>query len=90
VESDIQITNAVVVNTPPAILVKDSSFGFNSNRFAFNLTGSPGQVVIVEASTNLLNWTSTATNTIGAAPIYYTEPYSAQFRHRFYRLRVGP
>ncbi len=81
VESDL------VLGAPPVILVNDPSFGFTSNRFGFKLSGAAGQVVIVETSTNLASWKPVATNTIGATPVYFSEPYSGDFPQRFYRLR---
>jgi len=77
----------LVVSPPPVILVNDPSFGFTSNRFGFKLSGSAGQVVIVEASANLATWTPVATNTLGATPLYFSEPYSGAFPQRCYRLR---
>ena len=81
VESDL------VVSPPPVILVNDPSFGFSSNRFGFKLSGSAGQVVIVEASANLASWTPVATNTLGATPVYFSEPQWTNYPARFYRLR---
>ena len=60
---------------------------FRSNRFGFKLSGSAGQVVIVEASANLISWTPVATNSLGATPVYFSEPYSGNLPKRFYRLR---
>jgi len=77
----------LAVSPPPVILVNDPSFGFNSNRFGFKLSGSAGQVVIVEASANLISWTPVATNSLGATPVYFSEPYSGNLPKRFYRLR---
>ena len=81
VESDL------VLGATPVILVNDPSFGFSSNRFGFKFSGSAGQVVVVETSTNLPTWTPVATNTLAATPLYYSEPYSGNFPRRFYRLR---
>jgi uncharacterized delta-60 repeat protein len=77
----------LVVGPPPVILVNDPSFGFSSNRFGFKFTGTAGQVVIVETSTNLASWTPVATNTLAATPSYFSEPCSEAFPQRFYRLR---
>jgi uncharacterized delta-60 repeat protein len=77
----------LAVSPPPVILVNDPSFGFNYNRFGFKLSGSAGQVVIVEASANLISWTPVATNSLGATPVYFSEPYSGNLPKRFYRLR---
>jgi len=81
------VETQLVVGPPPVILVNDPSFGFSSNRFGFKLSGSAGQVVIVEASTDLTSWTPMATNTLGATPVYFSDPYSGNFPQRFYRLR---
>lgn len=56
--------------------------------FGFNLTGVAGQGVIVEASSNLLDWAPLQTNTLGAGPLYFSDPESLQSPQRFYRLRV--
>ena len=77
----------LVVGAPPVILVNDPSFGFTSNRFGFEFSGTAAQVVIVETSTNLATWTPVATNTLGATPSYFSEPYSGDFPQRFYRLQ---
>lgn len=71
---------------PPAILVNDSNFGFTSNQFGFNFTGTPGQSVIVEGSTNLLDWTPLQTNTLAPTPLYFIDPQTIPWR--FYRLRT--
>jgi len=81
VESDL------VLGLPPVILVNDPSFGFSSNRFGFEFSGSAGLVVIVETSTNLATWTPVVTNTLAATPSYFSDPYSGNFPKRFYRLR---
>jgi alpha-tubulin suppressor-like RCC1 family protein len=83
-------TLTVTVPTPPRILVNDGSFGVVSNHFGFNVTGTAGQVVIVEGSTNLLNWQSLQTNTLGSGPFYFSDPATGAFRWRFYRVRLGP
>ncbi len=81
------VETQLVASPPPVILVNDPSFGFSSNRFGFKFSGSAGQVVIVETSTDLASWTPVATNTLGATPLYYSEPHSGGFPQRFYRLR---
>ena len=82
VESDL------VLGAPLVIRVNDPSFGFSSNRFGFKFSGAAGQVVIVETSTNLASWTPAATNTLGATPLYFSDPYSGNFPQKFYRLQT--
>jgi uncharacterized delta-60 repeat protein len=86
VESDVQLTG--VASPPPVILVNDPSFGLSSNHFGFEFSGSVGQVVIVETSTDLASWTPVATNTLAATPSYFSDPYSGNFPQRFYRLQT--
>src|SRR5207249_4988033 len=49
-------------NVPAAIITAGSGFGFNASQFGFTLTGPAGQVVVVEASTDLVNWSPVWTN----------------------------
>jgi hypothetical protein len=81
------VETELVVGARPVILVNDPSFGFSSNRFGFKFSGGAGQVVIVETSTDLASWTPAATNTLGATPLYFSDPYSGNFPQKFYRLR---
>ena len=85
VETSVQVPG--IIPTPPVILVNDPSFGFTSNRFEFKFSGTAGQVVIVETSTDLASWTPVATNTLAATPSYFSVPYSGNFPQRFYRLQ---
>jgi hypothetical protein len=79
-----------VVFTPalPLSVLPDSSFGFSSNRFGFNIGGEAGHVVIVEGTTNLVHWTPLSTNATGAGLWYFSDP--SPLSSRFYRLRLGP
>jgi hypothetical protein len=76
------------VAAPPSILLNDGSFGVRSNHFGFNLRAGPGQVVVVETSTDLVNWTDLATNTVGASPFYFRDPAPPDSACRFYRARA--
>jgi uncharacterized repeat protein (TIGR01451 family) len=71
-----------------AILVDDARFGYRSNQFGFNLSGSAGQVVVVEGSTNLQDWVPLATNTLAVDPPCFSDPCCTNFAQRFYRLRT--
>ena len=73
---------------PPAICTGDGSFGWQTGQFGFNLTSMAGRVVVIEASTNLVDWTALATNTFGTAPLYFSDPGSTNFPSRFYRVRM--
>ncbi len=72
---------------PLTILVNDGSFGFNANRFGFNLRGTTGTSFVWEATTNLVDWTALGTNLLGASPVYLSDPDTTNFPQRYYRLR---
>jgi hypothetical protein len=71
---------------PGAIL--SGNLGFRSNHFGFNLSGISGQSVIIEASTDLLDWLSLSTNALGSGAVYFSDPGSTNFTRRFYRARL--
>jgi hypothetical protein len=61
-----------------------------ANQFGFDLTGEANLTVVIEGSSNLLNWTSLKTNILGAAPLHFADPSSSALPKRFYRARVQP
>jgi uncharacterized delta-60 repeat protein len=84
---------AVLTVTPPKIMVADGAMGFCTNQFGFNVNAAVGQAVVIEASTNLLQWTAIQTNVVtSSGVIFFTDPESAGFPRRFYRARYheGP
>ena len=73
--------------TRPVILL-DGSFGIHSNQFGFAAAGLPGQVLVIEASTNLTNWLPIQSNTVPAnGRIIFSDGNSGLFNPRFYRAR---
>ena len=62
--------------------------GIAGGQFGFNITGYPGQTVVAEASTNLVNWIPLQTNTLGINPLPFIDAASASFPNRFYRARL--
>jgi hypothetical protein len=62
-----------------------------ANSFTFDINGgSNGQVVVVEASTNLVNWTALVTNTLGFTPLPFYDSDWTNFQQRFYRVKLIP
>jgi uncharacterized delta-60 repeat protein len=59
----------------------------NLHPFGFRVEALIGQVVVVEGSTNLVDWTPIRTNTAGDLPLHFTDPDSAGLPSRFYRAR---
>jgi hypothetical protein len=73
----------------PTIQTAGASFGIRTNRFGFNITGTSGLTVIVEASTNPINsaWIPVATNTIAGGSSYFNDSKWTNYPSRFYRFR---
>jgi hypothetical protein len=73
----------------PQAQTTGTSFGVRTNRFGFNITGTSGLVIVVEASTNLAssNWTPVSTNTLTNGLTYFSDPQWTNYPGRFYRLR---
>jgi hypothetical protein len=63
------------------------NFGVLSNQAAFSITGQSNQVVTVETSADLQNWSPLATNTLNGHPFPFTDPTPATLPQRFYRAQ---
>jgi hypothetical protein len=73
----------------PVILVNDSSFGFQHGLFGFQVSAAPGQGLVIEAATNLLNWGPVQTNVTAANGLSsFSDPDSHAHASRFYRARL--
>jgi hypothetical protein len=59
--------------------------GFQSNGFGFNISSSAGSTLIVESSTNLIDWLQIATLTNEAGSILFVDPATNQ-QSEFYRV----
>lgn len=73
----------------PQAQTSDGSFGIRSNRFGFNITGTSGLKIVVEACADLTNpsWTPLQTNTLTSDTLYFSDPNWTNYPTRFYRLR---
>jgi streptogramin lyase len=73
----------------PALAITSSgpNFGFNAGQFGFDLSGPLGQLVVVEASTDLVRWLPLWTNTF-AGSLHFSDPQSGVYSNRFYRART--
>jgi Fibronectin type III domain len=67
------------VAAAPATL---ASAGMVNGQFSFTVTGTTGSSYVVQATTDLVNWTSVQTN---AAPFVFADPNSSASGKKFYR-----
>jgi ribosomal protein S11 len=72
---------------PVAISSSSTGFGFSGGLFGFAITGPAGQAVVVEASTDLENWTPLWTNTFMVGPLQFSDTNSGAYQNRFYRAQ---
>ncbi len=83
------ITRFILTTTTSTSTYVVSGVGVRTNRFGFTITGSSGQVIVVEACTNLASpaWFPVRTNTLTGGSSYFSDPEWTNYRGRFYRLR---
>lgn len=79
---------SVVTNLLAPITLKEVSL--TGGQFTLQVNGSVGPEYIVEASSNLVNWTGISTSTPAAMPFDVVDPNAGAFAHRFYRAVTGP
>ena len=77
----------VMLGAPAPQIGGGGSIGVQSNEFNFTITGVTNQPVVIEASTNLVNWQPGWTNTLFAASINFADPQWTNYPNRFYRAR---
>jgi hypothetical protein len=80
-------TSIVTTLGYPVIVTSGSGFGSSGGRFGFDLTGPAGQLVVVEASTDLVGWLPLWTNTF-AGTLNFRDPQSGSYSNRFYRAKT--
>lgn len=75
----------------PQILTDDDVFGFDaSHRFGFVVRAPTNTSVVVEASTNLIQWPAVQTNTVGGSGEFLFRDLNAPAQPRyFYRTRFN-
>ena len=92
VTSLVATLTVTIPSTPPQIVTGGANFGFATNNpgggFGFSFSGAFDQTIVVEGSSNLLNWTPLFTNLMGGSPVYFADPNSTNFPARLYRARL--
>jgi hypothetical protein len=66
------------------------SSSLTNRNFQFTFAGQTGSSCLIEASTNLFNWTPLFTNTPFNGTLNFVDPQTAQFPNRYYRATVFP
>lgn len=76
---------AVLLNPP--VPTGGPNFGVQNNQFGFDVSGHIGQVIVVEAATNLFQpvWLPIWTNTITNGSAYFSDPQWTNYPGRYYR-----
>jgi len=59
-----------------------------ASTFGFSLSGRPGQIAVVETSTNLVDWVPAYTNTLLTGFYYFTDPATPPAPSKFYRMHA--
>jgi hypothetical protein len=70
----------------PQMQTSHASFGVQQNRFGFNITGTAGIPIVVEASSTGL-WAPLQSCTLTNGLIYFSDPQWTNYSSRFYRIR---
>jgi hypothetical protein len=73
----------------PQIQTGGATFGVQTNRFGFTITGTANIPIVVEACTNLASasWTPLQSSTLTNGSIYFSDPAWTNYSARFYRIR---
>lgn len=79
-----QCLGAVTVRdpTPPTVGL--------TNLSGIRMIGHTGQVVVIQTSTNMVDWVTRTTNTLNSVPTVFTDADATNSALRFYRLRLWP
>lgn len=64
--------------------------GVSNGQFNLLVGGDAGPDYTVQASTNLVNWTSVTNAVSPALPFNWSDTNAANFKQRFYRVLLGP
>jgi hypothetical protein len=63
---------------------------YNAGTFSLTVSGDAGPDYIVQASTNLTDWTSIFTNHSPTPPFVWTDTGASNFSQQFYRIQLAP
>jgi hypothetical protein len=75
---------ALTISNPPTV----QALGASPSGFALQLPVPVGRTFVIEASTNLINWTPIYTNVSLSGSVTFTDAASANYGQRYYRVAV--
>lgn len=81
------LARAALNNTPAPLLILTTNglSGFTNGQFRIGISGPAGSNVVIQASTNLLNWDSILTNPLNGGLLFHTDARFSEFPQQFYR-----
>ncbi|MDB6110937.1 MAG: hypothetical protein JWR69_2687 [Pedosphaera sp.] len=80
--------SSLVLQVVPSTVFLSSSL--TNGNFQSSFIGQAGSMCVIEASTNLLNWTPLLTNTPFNGRLQFVDPQTSQFVKRFYWATIFP
>ena len=79
---------ALVVLLSTASNIVTTGTGKLASGFKIQLSGPPGSNYVIQASTDLKNWTPIATNAAPTGSISYTDAAAKSLSSRYYRAKI--
>lgn len=79
---------AEVILGAPVIITTNSDFGFNSGQFGFDVSAGALQMLVINSSTDLVNWVPLETNVLHSPILYFSDPSGGSFNNRFYQAEL--
>jgi hypothetical protein len=72
----------------PVVQTQNGDFGLRSNQFGFDITGTPGIPLLIDACTNLANasWLPVAAVSLTNGFVHFSDPQWTNYQSRFYKI----
>jgi hypothetical protein len=71
-----------------SLVASEAGMGMTANGFTFGLSGPSGSTFVIEASTDLQNWTPISTNTAPTGKVSCTDTAATNLPFRYYRAKI--
>ncbi|HXC98510.1 MAG TPA: immunoglobulin domain-containing protein, partial [Verrucomicrobiae bacterium] len=81
---------SLVVNSTTPAMPQVSNPGYINGIFSLTVNGDSGHDYLIQASTNLVDWTTIYTNPLPALPFTWNDSDASNFNQRYYRILLGP